>query len=61
MPAADQPATTAMRVILVAKAMMPMDMPVGFLFVSLYGIVMGDSGRHKHQRGNYSRDDPHSV
>jgi hypothetical protein len=35
---------------------MGMDMPVSLPMMLLYGIVMGDSGRHKHQRANYTRD-----
>ena len=56
MPAADQPAATATHVI-----SMGMDMPVSLPMMPLYAIVMGDSGRHKHQRANYSRDETNSL
>ena len=56
MPAAEQPAATAMHVI-----PMGMDMPVSLPMMPLYAIVMGDSRRHKHQRANYSRDRANSV
>jgi len=52
MPAAEQPGATATHVI-----PMGMDMPVSLPMMPLYAIVMGDSGRHKHQRANYSRDE----
>ena len=56
MPAAEQPAATATHVI-----PMGMDMPVSLPMMPLYATVMGDSGRHKHQRANYSRDEANSV
>ena len=55
MPAAEQPAATAKHVI-----PMGMDTPVSLPMMPLY-IVMGDSGHHKHQRANYSRDEANSV
>ena len=36
-------------------------MPVPLPMMPLYAMVMGDSGRHKHQRANYSRDEANSV
>ena len=56
MPAAEQPAATAKHVI-----PMGMDTPVSLSMVPLYAIVTGDSGRHKHQRANYSRDEANSL
>jgi hypothetical protein len=40
---------------------MGMDMPVSLPTMLLYPIVTGDSGRHKHQRANYSRDDEYEA
>jgi hypothetical protein len=40
---------------------MGMDMPVSLTMMLLRAIVMGDSGRHKHQRANYSSDEANSV
>lgn len=62
MPTAEQPAATGKhvtptRVIPTRVIPMGMDVPVSLPMMPLYAIVMGDSGRHKHQRANYSRDE----
>src|SRR5262245_10586484 len=66
MPTAEQPAATGKRVRpthVVPTHVIPMgmDMPVSLPMMLLYAIVAGDSGRHKHQRANYSRDEANSV
>jgi len=66
MPTAEQPAATGKhvtptRVIPTRVIPMGMDVPVSLPMMPLYAIVMGDSGRHKHQRANYSGDEANSV
>ena len=69
MPTAEQPAATGKhvtptrviptRVIPTRVIPMGMDVPISLPMMPLYAIVMGDSGRHKHQRANY--DEANSV
>jgi len=66
MPTAEEPAATGKhvtptRVIPTRVIPMGMDVPVSLPMMPLYAIVMGDSGRHKHQRANYSGDEANSV
>jgi hypothetical protein len=67
MPTAEQPAATGKHVIpthIIPARVIPrgMDMPaVSLPMMLLYAIVTGDSGRHKHQSANYSRDEANSV
>ena len=61
MPTAEQPAATGKHVTPAHVIPMGMDMPVSLTMMLLYAIVTGDSGRHKHQRANYSRDEANSV
>ena len=67
MPTAEQPAATGQRwgshagLRISHVIPMGMDMPVSLPMMLLYAIVTGDSGRHKHQRANYSRDEANSV
>ena len=44
-----------------ARNTVGMDVPVSLPMMPLYAIVMGDSGRHKHQRANYSGDEANSM
>jgi hypothetical protein len=61
MPAAEQPAATGKHVTTTHVILMGMDMPVSLPVMLLYAIVTGNSGRHKYQRANYSRDETNSV
>jgi hypothetical protein len=61
MPTAEQPAATGKHVTPTRVIPMGMDVPVSLPMMPLYAIVMGDSGRHKHQRANYSGDEANSV
>ena len=61
MPTTEQPAATGKRVR--STDVMPIGMSVtAFLHMMLVNaIITRDSGRHKHQRANYSRDEANSV
>jgi hypothetical protein len=61
MPTAEQPAATGAHVTPTHVIPMGIDMPVSLPTMLLYAIVTGDSGRHKHQRANYSRHEANSA